>query len=289
MAKLRGLKQHMTQTYTADLELDGNGVFTLSNMSALTREIIFRGLVRGDDGVGFSDQEKQCIIRTMLKHHQLEWTDFPEYITAVGAKLQAVAFSDEAIATDLASFSTTQLDALWEAHRDALAQSISFALRYLAALRSSFPAKTDIVPYVQAALVSLQRLGISVNALRFVLLHQWLCAIEHTPTDEGSLFLDYVSIPRVASYVNESFLKAAEVQEVVIFDANTTQVFRGGAGQGRIQLHDMCAALGFDAITAETDEVVPTFSRYFISLQAVAPHQGLSDALAAGWRGSERL
>ncbi|EQC28388.1 hypothetical protein SDRG_13935 [Saprolegnia diclina VS20] len=254
MTKLRGLKQHMTQTYTGDLELDGNGVFTLSNMSALTREIIFRGLVRGDDSVGFSDQEKQCVIRTMLKHHQLEWTDFPEYITAVGASLQAAAFSDEAIATDLASFSTPQLDALWEAHHDALAQSTSFALRYLAALRSSFTAKTDIVPYVQAALASLQRLGLSVNPLRFVLLHQWLCAIEHAPTDNGSLFLDYISIPRVASYVNESFLKAAEVHEVVIFDAYTTQVFRGGAGQGRIQLHDMCATLGFDAITAESDE-----------------------------------
>ena len=146
MAKLRGLKQNMTQTYTGDLELDGNGVFALSNMSALTREIIFRGLVRGNDGVGFSDQEKQCVIRTMLKHRQLEWTDFPEYITAVGAKLQAAAFSDEAIATDLASFSTTQLDALWEANHDSLAQSPSFALRYLAALRSSFTAKTDVVP-----------------------------------------------------------------------------------------------------------------------------------------------
>ncbi|KAG9402438.1 hypothetical protein AC1031_007050 [Aphanomyces cochlioides] len=109
-----------------------------------------------------------------------------------------------------------QLDAVWSKCATILFDSVAFAENYLLLLKAANP---DEETFFSSALQALDRFGLELNGLRLVILHRWLQLIQYKQSEQPlhSLFLQYISIPRLgASFVNESFIRSAEFEAMVV-------------------------------------------------------------------------
>ncbi|CAK4624667.1 hypothetical protein AeNC1_003175 [Aphanomyces euteiches] len=171
------------------------------------------------------EDEKWAVLTYMLSNRVLAWTDF-DLFTDVLAKhilkshennvnngIIKDAFGKGPYHQDL---NISQMDAVWSKCSAILSDSVAFAVRYLLLLKATNP---DEETFFSSALQVLDRFGLELDGLRLVILHHWLQLIQYKQSEQPlhSLFLQYISIPRLgASFVNESFIRSAEFEAMVV-------------------------------------------------------------------------
>ncbi|OQS01649.1 hypothetical protein ACHHYP_00511 [Achlya hypogyna] len=252
--KVCGLVRHMTKSGSNELTMRYLGVGVLSSLTPLTRESIFRNIVRGDD-YGFSAAQKNCVLQTFVAKNLLQWTDFPEYIDFLGAQLASLDIDDITIArTKSFRLSITQLDTLLERH-ESLTGSAAFALQYVATLRSAFPDPSQERDYLRAALASLDRFRGPKTLLRFALLHHLLREVQYS-SNAASILRAYAAIARAAPYASSVNRLGSTVHDVVFFDSASRSMFPGATTATYISLDDITTQLGLRTISQVADETL---------------------------------
>ncbi|OQR99583.1 hypothetical protein ACHHYP_05542 [Achlya hypogyna] len=251
--KVRSLVYCMTVSDPNELALDYQGVNVLSCLTPLTRENVFRALVRGSDDYGFSASQKRCVLQAFVSHRLLEWTDFPEYVDYLGSHLVSVDMTEiDATRVDSFRLSLAQLETLFARH-ESLARNTSFALQYAATLRSKYPATHQEREYLEAALASLERFQAPTTPLRFALLHHLLREVQYS-TDAATVLRTYAAIARAAPYASPAHRHAATVHDVVFFDNASRALFPGAATAKHLALDEVTKRLGLAPISQAADE-----------------------------------
>ncbi|KAF0682770.1 hypothetical protein As57867_025056, partial [Aphanomyces stellatus] len=280
-AKFAALKSYLYQK-DDELLLSHEGEKKLLDMSDFTRQEAFEQLATPSPG--WSDVERQCILKHMLGHRMLAWSDFDAFTDVLAKNIvDAVDSSDTDVFTAATfpyheNLSLLQLDALWAKCSSKLESSAAFAVRYLQELQAKTGRHNEL-EFLRDARQFLKLFGPRMNHLRLVLLHRWLQLVQHNQDDPqvGSLFLDYIAIPREGSNIaNEELVHDAEYDDVVVFRLGYTNRRVPFDATSKQLVPHMATSLGYcvtlDADQALIQDVFATLVRRGSTPQDFAPY-----------------